>query len=111
MTDVCSQLRLVVLLLLVSRHGVPALTTPSWSELETHVVPPQSPPVSVDWTSGKGKDLKLDESAPILFREHHGWCVFSTRVWLALELKCNKNVYHTYLFESQGDTYAGVDAE
>jgi len=34
---------------------------------------------------------KFSEDRPTLFRERHGWCPYSERVWLAFELECGGN--------------------
>ena len=46
---------------------------------------------------------------PRLYREQNGWCIYSTRLWLALEVK---NIRHeTVLVDSLGDTFDGSLAE
>lgn len=66
-------------------HGFSAKTTPSWQELSNSL-----PELSSQKT--KKIDSVLDPSTPkfstqvpTLFRERHGWCPYSERVWFALE--------------------------
>ena len=61
---------------------------PTWDEIESALQPSFSEP------RPSSIDSVLDPSAPsfsadrpTLFRERHGWCPYSERVWLALELK------------------------
>lgn len=59
----------------------------SWSNLEKQLGDGfRSPvPISIDSVLQPEKPAFSDER-PTLFRERHGWCPYSERVWLALEL-------------------------
>lgn len=81
---------------------------PTWSDLRTKLVPTPVPPVCID--SRNADSLKANTAIPRLFRERNGWCVYSARLWLALELKGVTN-YHTVLMEPRGDTYDGSKNE
>jgi glutathione S-transferase len=85
-----------------------AWSPPSWSDLRSSIVPSQSPPLCIDWTQDHPSVVNTTDDIPVLVRERHGWCHFSARVWLAMELKGIPH-YHTYLLESRGDTYDGAD--
>ena len=64
-----------------------AAPLPGWSELEV-LVPSASvpPPLTIDSVRFTGTP-DFSKEKPTLFRERHGWCPYSERVWLALELK------------------------
>jgi len=51
-------------------------------------------------------DIKNKNDLPILYRERNGWCIYSARLWLALEIKGIH--YNTVLMEAKGDTYDGT---
>ena len=78
---------------------------PSWSDLGNRLFPPAPPPVCVDCLLHKEWDE--DETTPgtRLYRERNCWCVYSARLWLALELKGIN--YDTFLVEARFDTYDG----
>jgi glutathione S-transferase len=65
-----------------------ALPTPfSWGKLE-ELLPSASRPRPAHLDSVLDRSTPTFSSwAPTLFRERHGWCPYSERVWLALELK------------------------
>lgn len=62
---------------------------PSWKDLEEQIgdsfrIPP---PVCVDPAIEPNPPIPpFSSERPTLFRERHGWCPYSERVWLALEL-------------------------
>uniref|UniRef100_A0A7S4MTS2 GST C-terminal domain-containing protein n=1 Tax=Odontella aurita TaxID=265563 RepID=A0A7S4MTS2_9STRA len=71
-----------------AQSGTSTAAVPSWSDLESSLESSISSPLPVSI------DSVLDPSTPnfskdhaTLFRERHGWCPYSERVWLALELK------------------------
>ena len=79
------------------RHQViVSFATPtSWSDLERQILPSATSssssafddaplPVNIDSVFQPAKPAVSDN--PILFRERHGWCPYSERVWWALEL-------------------------
>jgi glutathione S-transferase len=59
----------------------------SWNDLESMLGDAftAANPVSIDSVLDPTPP-KLSSSHPTLFRERHGWCPYSERVWLALEL-------------------------
>lgn len=61
---------------------------PSWCDLESSLDPSLSSPqpVSIDSVLDPSTPT-FSTDRPTLFRERHGWCPYSERVWLALELK------------------------
>jgi glutathione S-transferase len=62
------------------------LSTYSWDALEKEIgTTYASFPVSIDSVLDPAKPLFSIER-PTLFRERHGWCPYSERVWLTLEL-------------------------
>ena len=76
----------VFLIILPQLH---ALTVPSWSDLEnSHLA-----------------SSTTSLATCTLYRERNGWCIYSARLWLALEMK---NIpYDTVLLDSKYDTYDG----
>jgi len=79
-----------------------SIQVPSWDEIETNLNPsltyPQ-PSTTIDSSSDKTPP-KYSDTKPTLFRERHGWCPYSERVWLALEIK---NVqYDTIYIDNSG---------
>ena len=60
---------------------------PSWKGLENAIGDPlqQTPPVSIDSVLERDQSVVFSDKRPTLFRERHGWCPYSERVWLALE--------------------------
>lgn len=76
-------------------------SVPSWSDLElamsdTYFLPV---PTTIDSVLQPAiPNISVDH--PTLFRERHGWCPYSERVWLTLELL---NIpYHTILIDNTG---------
>ena len=61
---------------------------PSWKDLEKVTgCLNHEPPIAADGrTFGSDPNLS-DGTRPTLYRERHGWCPYSERVWLALEAK------------------------
>lgn len=64
----------------------PAL--PSWAALAA-LVPSSTVkrPISTDWILTPDHDSLQSSGRLTLFRERNGWCPYSARLWLALELK------------------------
>lgn len=93
---------------------------PDWQDLTRWIVPPVPPPPSEDFGlpepegaaagMADGRSPPAPASAPTLYRERNGWCPYSQRLWLALEVKGVRG-YATALVEARGDTYDGVPTE
>ncbi len=61
---------------------------PSWRDIEKVTgYLKQEPPIAVDGRSFSSDPNLSDGIRPTLYRERHGWCPYSERVWLALEAK------------------------
>jgi glutathione S-transferase len=75
-----------------------------WSELEGAIGLKNNnveitPPVSIDSVLDRSTpDFSIDH--PTLFRERHGWCPYSERVWLIMEL--SKMEYDTVRIDNTG---------
>ena len=73
-------------------RGVAALATPtplSWASIEYGLSLPSltaSLPSSIDSVLDPARPT-FSQTRPTLFRERHGWCPYSERVWLCLEIK------------------------
>ena len=88
---------------------------PIWSELRKAILPTTPLPTTVDCLVEAKRnpaaiiddiiDAKADPTLPTLYRERNGWCVHSSRLWLALEAKGVR--YNTVLVEARSDTYDG----
>jgi len=76
-------------------------TTPSWTDLETELSNclKNVPPVSIDSVLDPATP-SFSTERPTLFRERHGWCPYSERVWLSLEL--NNIPYDTIRIDNTG---------
>uniref|UniRef100_A0A0G4HTW9 GST N-terminal domain-containing protein n=1 Tax=Chromera velia CCMP2878 TaxID=1169474 RepID=A0A0G4HTW9_9ALVE len=62
----------------------------SWAELEDLLQTKESPPspsVTRAFRLQKPPEINRKKGKLIFFRDVHGWCPYSERVWLALELK------------------------
>lgn len=63
---------------------------PSWNDLEAQIgnsYRSNTPPISIDPAIQSDADIPpFSTERPTLFRERHGWCPYSERVWLTLEL-------------------------
>jgi len=71
---------------------------PSWRSLEDRLPSARAPePFSVD-AALQSQQPRLD--GLVLFRERNGWCPYSERVWLALEIKGLS--YSTVLIDNMG---------
>lgn len=80
-----------------------AIQIPSWQEIESTLQTntfSESLPLDIDSTLSPSTPPSYPEDRPTLFRERHGWCPYSERVWLALELKAIP--YHTIRIENSG---------
>lgn len=76
------------------------ISPPSWDKLE-EALPSASRPRPVHFDSVLDRSTPtFSNSVPTLFRERHGWCPYSERVWLALELK--GVAYHTVTIDNTG---------
>ncbi|CAB9514211.1 glutathione Stransferase [Seminavis robusta] len=84
---------------------IPVPVEQQWLLLEEQLVPPTNPPLVIDSSSDGWTEQLLDPTLPTLARERNGWCLYSTRLWLALEVKCIP--YQTILVEYHQDTYDG----
>jgi glutathione S-transferase len=77
-------------------------SVPSWNEIENILKPSydtESPNTILD-SSVSQKEPSYSKVKPTLFRERHGWCPYSERVWLACEIK---NIqYDTIYIENSG---------
>jgi glutathione S-transferase len=72
----------------------------SWGSLSARLPSTGLPePRVIDTTLEAGKP-KLSPDMLVLFRERHGWCPYSERVWLAIEAKGLK--YETVLIDNTG---------
>jgi glutathione S-transferase len=62
-------------------------TVASWNDIETILGSSyrEDSPVSIDSVSDPSQP-SFSDVRPTLFRERHGWCPYSERVWLTLEL-------------------------
>lgn len=66
--------------------GANGLASSTWESLEGILLKTTSDkPISIDSVLEPSKPNFSDER-PTLFRERHGWCPYSERVWLTLEL-------------------------
>lgn len=73
--------------------------TAQWQDLEHLLPPPQSECVVIDSALDPSKP-NYSNKKPTLYRERHGWCPYSERVWLALE---HSNVpYDTIRIDNTG---------
>jgi len=75
-----------------------------WNEIESSLEPTYSyeaKPIIIDSAlENTSTKPTFSKTKPTLFRERHGWCPYSERVWLALELK---NIpYDTILIDNTG---------
>ena len=80
-----------------------AIHVPSWKEIESTLQTKtltNNLPVDIDSTLSPSKPPSYPQDRPTLFRERHGWCPYSERVWLALELKGIP--YQTVRIENSG---------
>ena len=60
---------------------------PSWEELsDITKCDEYEQPIAVNGGSHSSHPSFDDDLKPILYRERHGWCPYSERVWLALEI-------------------------
>ena len=66
-----------------------ATAVPSWEDLSaaTGCDRRGPPPIAVDGASVSSDPDPSGGRRPTLYRERHGWCPYSERVWLALEAK------------------------
>ena len=79
-------LTLILLLHLEVADSLAASTSSSWESLEKRLTSQSSDlPVSIDSVLVSSKPTFSAEH-PTIFRERHGWCPYSERVWLTLEL-------------------------
>jgi hypothetical protein len=68
--------------------GAASVDIPSWKDLaavtrcDSHELP-----IAEDGRTFSSDPNLSDGTRPTLFRERHGWCPYSERVWLALEAK------------------------
>ena len=86
---------------LICTYRTLRLAVPSWSDLEQEMGETyQSPsPISIDSVLQPTIPTYSSEH-PTLFRERHGWCPYSERVWLTIELL---NIpYDTILIDNTG---------
>ena len=84
------------------------IAIPSWEDLQTDESLPSMRPPPMRYQD-KVVPRQDPSSLPILFRERNAWCVLSSQLWLALEIK---NIRHeTVLVDSIGDTYDGSLAD
>ena len=61
---------------------------PSWKDLEAATqCDSHELPIAADGRSFSSDPNLSDGTRPTLYRERHGWCPYSERVWLALEAK------------------------
>ena len=77
-----------------------AYTIPSWSSFEKSLIGPSDRPGLFDSALQYPKEPPFSEEKPTFFRERHGWCPYSERVWLALEFKGID--YDTVLIDNTG---------
>lgn len=79
---------------------------PSWKDL-SESLPPISPPLSLDYALSRQDSLHdtLSSEVVTLYRERNGWCIYSARLWLALEMKGIE--FQTVLLDLKYDTYDG----
>ena len=61
---------------------------PSWNDIESIMNPSLTypPPLIIDSSLNPNTKPTFSTTKPTLFRERHGWCPYSERVWLALEV-------------------------
>ncbi len=62
---------------------------PSWSNIESILNPSLTytpSPIIIDSALNPTSKPSFSQDKPTLFRERHGWCPYSERVWLALEV-------------------------
>jgi glutathione S-transferase len=70
-----------------------------WPDLETSLSIQSKPPISID-SALDPSPPNYSAERPTLFRERHGWCPYSERVWLALE--CSNIEYDTVRIDNTG---------
>lgn len=59
---------------------------PTWEDLASKLDPESTAPIAVDGRSFSSRPPPSSSSSLLtLYRERHGWCPYSERVWLALE--------------------------
>jgi glutathione S-transferase len=78
-------------------------SVPSWTDLERQIGPSYQvePPVSVDPAINTDPGIPpFSTDRPVLFRERHGWCPYSERVWITLEL--HDIAYDTIKIDNMG---------
>ena len=93
-------------------NNVQSYTPPTWQSLEKQLKLGNTVSSPKVFDSALRYPLKpdFDQNKPTLFRERHGWCPYSERVWLALEYKGID--YDTVLIDNTGpgrkpDWYSG----
>lgn len=86
-------------LLLSTRRFTCIFSLPSWADLESAIGHEEPPCLSIDSVLRPDKP-NFSSERPTLFRERHGWCPYSERVWLALEL--NNVDYDTIRIDNSG---------
>ena len=104
-------MKLSIFLSLLFLRKVHCYTPPSWQSLEKQLhVGQLSGPMVFDSALRYPMKPNYDQSKLTFFRERHGWCPYSERVWLALEYKGID--YDTVLIDNTGpgrkpDWYGG----
>ena len=89
-----------------------SMVPPSWSELEIQIGESYDAvrPISIDTAIQKPTSdpsiPPFSTQRPTLFRERHGWCPYSERAWLALEMEMegnnNTTTYDTVRIDNTG---------
>ena len=64
-------------------------SVPTWQDIEKSLEPSisQECPLSTIDSALQPEKPTFSTEKPTLFRERHGWCPYSERVWLAFEVK------------------------
>jgi glutathione S-transferase len=70
-----------------------------WHDLESSLSIQSNAPTSID-SALDPSTPNYSSKRPTLFRERHGWCPYSERVWLALE--CTNTEYDTVRIDNTG---------
>ena len=89
-----------------NHKSIKRFSIPSWKDLEAQIgdsfraVPPTSIDPAIMTQSNPTSIPPFSTQHPTLFRERHGWCPYSERVWLALELV--DGVYDTVRIDNTG---------
>jgi len=69
------------------QKGTNLHANPSWEDLSSMPNFENAQPLAVNGASYSSRPSTSEQGKPTLYRERHGWCPYSERIWLALEVK------------------------